>query len=155
VSGVSIEDELQSALTDAMRSKDKAVLDAIRNVRTEAQKAKTAASFDGNDDDAFYTAVISTYVKTLSKSLETYEDLGARGAEQAAKLRTEIEYLSRWLPSKLDETATGALVDEAIAEVGSDPKMAGRIMGHIMKDHGQDVDPALVKRLVEERLSGA
>lgn len=138
-----------------MRSKDKVTLDAIRNVRTEIQKAKTSPDFDGDDGEAFHRRVIASYVKTLRKSLETYEELGDRGADHATKLRAEIDCLSRWLPRKLDEAATAALVDAAIAEVGTDPGMTGRIMGVIMKENRDVVDPALVKRLVDERLGSA
>lgn len=138
-----------------MRSKDKTTLDAIRGVRTEIQKAKTAPDFDGDDGDAFQRHVIAAYVKTLRKSLETYEGLGDRGAEHATKLRAEIDCLSRWLPETLDAAATAALVDRAVAEIGSDPKLAGRITGAIMKEHRDAVDPTLVRKLVNERLGSA
>lgn len=150
---MSIADELQAALTDAMRSKDRTTLDALRGARAEIQKAKTAPDFDGDDGDDFHRRVISSYVKSLSKSLETYEELGERGAEHASKLRAEIDCLSRWLPRKLDAEATAALVDEAVQRLGNDPKLSGRIIGEVMKGHRDDVDAAVVRVLVEERLA--
>ena len=35
-----------------------------------------------------------------------------------------------------------------------DPKRAGQVVGHIMKDHKGEVDGALVNRLVREALEG-
>ena len=49
--------------------------------------------------------------------------------------------------------ATRAIVTEAIAEVGaSDPKEAGRVVGHIMKSGRDGLDGATVNRLVREQL---
>jgi uncharacterized protein YqeY len=74
----------------------------------------------------------------------------------ADKLAYEVEYLSRWLPKKLGEDETRALVAEAVAELGvaGDEKAAGRVTGHLMKTHGKDLDGGLVNRLVREELAG-
>lgn len=150
---MTIADELQKNLVTAMRAKDKATLNAIRNARAELQKAIAAPGFDGDQGDAFCENVIAGYVKTLTKNLQTYEEIGERGAAHAAKLRTEIEYLSQWLPKKLDETETATLVDEAITQAAaSDPQQAGRVVGLIMKAHSANVDVTLVRRLVDARL---
>lgn len=136
-----------------MRAKDRPVLDAIRNARTEIQKAATAEGASGEVTDELCRAVISGYVKKLQKALPTYEQAGERGVDAAAKLRFEIDYLSEWLPSTLDESATRDLVAEAISATGaSSPKDAGRVMGTIMKAHKDEVDSAVVRRLVDEAL---
>ena len=91
---VSIEEEVNERLKDAMRAKDRDVLDALRNYKGEVQKAATAEGFSGDVDDDLYRSVLATYVKRLEKTLPTYEAAGDRGAETAAKLRFEIGYLS-------------------------------------------------------------
>jgi hypothetical protein len=121
-------------------------------VQTEVSVAKTAPGFSGEVDDALYIATIGSYVKKMTKAKREYEDAGERGREQAAKLAYEIEYLSRWLPATLSEEETRALVRSAIEELAAnDPKMAGRVIGHVMKS-GADVDGSLVNRLVREEL---
>lgn len=152
----SLEAQLQQTLTEAMRAKDRVTLDAVRNVKTELQRAATAenASGDSSDDD-FVRGVIAAYVKKLRKALEQYDGLGERGAEQATKLRAEIDVLGHWLPQVLDEQATAELVDRAIAEVGAtDPSQSGKVMGAVMKTDRDRVDPAVVKRIVADRLGG-
>jgi len=91
----------------------------------------------------------------MDKARREYEGYGERGAEQAAKLAFEVDYLARWLPTKLDEAATRSLIAAAIAEmgVGSDPSAAGRVMGTLMKEHKDDLDGGLVNRLVREALA--
>lgn len=153
---MSIAEELDTELKDAMRAKDIARRDVIRQVRSEIGLAKTAAGFDGTADDAFHRAVIGSYVKKMQKALTEYEGLGERGAAMADKLRFEVEYLSRWLPSKLDEAATRDLVARTVAELGveGDAGAAGRVIGSIMAAHKDEVDGGLVNRLVREQLAG-
>jgi hypothetical protein len=150
---VTIEEQLRQDQTTAMKARDKDTLNAIRSVQAEVATAKSAPGFTGEVDDELYVRTIATYVKRVSKSKVEYEAMGDAGAEQAAKLAFEIEYLSQYLPKVLDEAATRALIDEAIAEVGATPDTpAGQIIGAVMRS-GQDLDGTLVNRLVQERLA--
>jgi uncharacterized protein YqeY len=149
---MTIRDELKAELKAAMRERDKPRINVIRQIETEVSIAKSAPGYTGEVDDALYERTIASYVKKMSKAREEYEAAGERGAEQASKLAFEIEYLERWLPSPLSEDETRRLVKEAIAELGvDDPKMAGRVTGHVMKSGG-GLDGALVNRLVREEL---
>ena len=149
-----IADELKAEFTDAMKTKDAARRDVIRQVNAEIALRKAEPGFDGDLSDDVYREVIGSYVKKMDKARREYEDLGERGAEMAAKLAYEVDYLSRWLPSKLGEDETRALVDATIADLGvaGDPKAAGRVIGMLMKDHKDELDGALANRLVREAL---
>lgn len=153
---MTIAEQIDSELKDAMRAQDPARRDVLRQIRSEIAVAKSAPGFDGTTDDDFHRGVIASYVKKMQKALAEYEGLGERGQKMAEKLRFEVEFLGRWLPVKLDEEATAALVDRTIATlgVGGDPAAAGRVIGTIMKDHKDDVDGGLVNRIVRERLGG-
>ncbi len=72
----------------------------------------------------------------------------------AEKLAYEVDFLGQWLPKKLGEEETRMLVAEAVDEldVSGDEKAAGRVIGHLMKSHGKDLDGGLVNRLVRELL---
>jgi uncharacterized protein YqeY len=149
---VSIEDTLQNDQRAAMKAKDKATLNAIRSIQAEVATAKSAPGFSGAVDDSLYVATIATYVKRITKAKDEYEALGERGEEQAAKLRFEIDYLSNYLPRTLDEASTRALVSRVIADLGADastPK--GQVIGAVMRS-GEDLDGALVNRLVTDEL---
>lgn len=152
---MSIQEQLSAELKDAMKTKDGPRRDVIRQIQTEAATAKSQPDFSGEVDDAFYQKLIASYVKKMDKSRQEYEGLGDRGADMAAKLAYEVEYLGRWLPKKLGEGETRALVSEAIDEMGvaGDEKAAGRVTGHLMKNHGKDLDGGLVNQLVREILS--
>jgi uncharacterized protein YqeY len=152
---MSIREELAAELRDAIKSKDAPRRDVIRQVETEIAMAKSQPGFTGELDDDLYRQVIGSYVKKMDKTRQEYVEMGERGEAMAAKLAFEVEYLSRWLPQKLDEEATRNLVREAIDELGvaSDEKAAGRVTGHLMKQHGQDLDGSLVSRVVREELT--
>ncbi len=150
---MTIEEQLIAAQTAAMKRGDRSTLSVIRQIRSEVSVARSAPGFTGEVDDELFLSTISTYVKRMGKSKIEYEALGDRGREQAEKLAFEIDYLSTYLPTKLDEPATRALVAQAIADVGAtDPKKTGQVIGRVMKS-GEDVDGGLVARLVKEALA--
>jgi hypothetical protein len=151
---VSIKDELTAELRDAMRAGDATRRDAIRQVMTEVSVKAAEPGFTGEPDDDTYLSVLTSYVKKLEKSAEEYRSLGERGATMAEKLGGEITYLSRWLPARLGEEETRALVAQALEDLGADDaKAAGQVIGHIMKTHRDLVDGRLVGRLVNEALA--
>ncbi|MBW2733287.1 MAG: GatB/YqeY domain-containing protein [Deltaproteobacteria bacterium] len=148
-----IRDELRAELKDAMRQKDERRRNALRQVETEVSMVKASPGFSGEVDDALYLQIVQAYAKKMSKALKEYEGTGERGQDLADVLRFEVEYFSRWLPKKLDETATRDLVQKVIADLGiSGAKNVGRVMGQIMKDHKDEVDGGLVNRLAREFL---
>ena len=152
---MTIKEELDAELTDAMKTRDTRRRDVIRQIKTEIATAASDPSHDGVLDDDLYVRTIASYVKKMDKSRAEYASYGDRGREMADKLAYEVDYLSRWLPKQMDEAATRALVDSAIAELGvaGDEKAAGRVIGHLMKTHGKQLDGGLVNRIVRESLS--
>ncbi len=149
---MTIKEELAANLRAAMRAKDKPQINVIRQIESEIGVVKSAPGFDGEIDDELYTRTITTYVKKMKKAQGEFEAAGERGAEQAAKLAYEVDYLSQWLPVQADEATTRQFVIDAIAELGvDDPKQVGRVIGHVMKT-GVDLDGGLVNRLVREEL---
>lgn len=151
---MTIHEELREELKDAMRKRDQDRLDVIRAVETDVKMARSAKGFKGDVDDALYQKVIGAYVKKMSKAKEEYDQLGDPAKEMAEKLGFEVKYLSKWLPKLMGEEETRNLVTEAIAELGaSDPKQAGRVVGHLMKEHKGALDGALVNRIAREALT--
>ena len=150
---MAIQEQMAADQKAAMRARDKSTLNAIRSVQAEVATAKSAPGFRGEVDDDLYVATITTYVKRITKSLADYEAMGDAGAAQAATLAFEIDYLSRYLPTKLDEDATRRVVAATINDLGADASTpAGRVIGAVMQS-GEDLDGALVHRLVTEALA--
>ncbi len=149
---MSIQQELAAELRAAIKARDTPRSNVIRQVETEVSVVKSSPGFTGEVDDDLYRKTIIAYVKKMDKARREFEAAGERGADHAAKLAYEVDYLARWTPSQLGEDETRAIVREAIDELGvEDPKMVGRVMGHIMKS-GAELDGGLVNRLVREEL---
>lgn len=149
---VSIRDQMAAELKDAIKSGDKLRRDAIRQVQTEVSKVTSQAGV-GEGTDEVYQVVIAAYVKQMSKAREDYLEMGERGKQMAEKLGFEVEYLSRWMPSKLGAEETRVLVQQTIQDmrVEGDSKAVGRVVGALMKTR-DDLDGAVVNRLAREEL---
>jgi uncharacterized protein len=148
-----IEADIANLLKDAMRAKDARTADCIRMIKTKHMERRTAAGFKGPLDDQLWLDVIATYQKQLRKSREEYAAVGDRGAEAVAQIDFEIGFCSRFLPKAASDDEVRAIVRETIARLGvSDAKQAGRVVGEIMKANKGKVEPAAVKRIVDEEL---
>ena len=150
---MSIRDEFSDELKDAMRAHDRNRIDVVRQINTEIARAVTAPGFKGEADDELYRKTIAAYAKKMGKAVTEYESYGDRGAEAAAKLRFEVEYLGRWLPKALSPEEVAVIVDAAVQELGAaDVKLMGQVIGHVMKQH-PGLDGSTVSRLVRDRLT--
>lgn len=144
-------DDLSTSLKEAMKSKDKPKLDAIRQVQTEIAKKKSEKGEEATDE--LVLGVISSYVKKMAKAVDEYQSLGERGAEMAEKIQFEIDFLSQWLPEQLSEEDVEKLVDEVLAELGKvDMSQMGRIIGAVMAK-GDGIDGSIVSRIVKDKLT--
>ena len=151
---MAILDELNARYKQAMKAREQQAVDTIRMVRARLDTRQNKKDFDGELTDAIVQNEITAYVKQLKKALPEYEKAGPSGTEMMDKLRFEIDYLSEFLPETMDEAATRAVVEATLQKLGvSDPRRAGSVMGAIMKEHKGQVDPALVRRLVDQALN--
>src|SRR5215470_8246897 len=98
---MSIEQDLDQKLKQAMRDKDQPTLDVVRMVKSRLQERRTAKGFSGTVDDALVLDVIGAYKKQMQKAVEEYEKLGEKGAAQVAKLRFEIGFCDTYLPKAM------------------------------------------------------
>lgn len=148
-----LEEDLRARLTAAMKAKDLRTANVIRMLNTKVMERRTGAGFKGTVDDDLVRDVIAAYKKSMEKAREEYVALGDRGAEQVVELDFEIGYCQQFLPAQMGADAIADAVSAAIAEMGSDPKMAGRIVGTVMKKHKGQVDAAAVKAAVDAALA--
>jgi uncharacterized protein YqeY len=126
---MTIQEEIDADLKDAMRARDAARLSVLRMVKsalTNAAIEKIGAAGILSDFEA--VAVIRKQVKQRLDSIQSFEK-GAR-PELAAKERKEIELLTAYLPKSLGENEIQQIVKDAIAQIGATSKAQ---MGAVMK----------------------
>lgn len=126
---MTIQEEIDADLKNAMRSRDAERLSVLRMVKsalTNAAIEKRGAAEGLADSEA--VGVIRKQLKQRLDSIESFEKGGR--PELAAKERKEIEYLTEYLPKPLAEDEMNQLVKDAIAQVGATSKAQ---MGAVMK----------------------
>lgn len=150
-----LEAELMEQLKVAMKGGDKVGTMAIRMIRTKLTELRTAK----NAKEVTEEVVVDT-IRAYSKQLQgSIDELKAGGADEEedniVQMKAEIGFLARFLPQLLSKEETEALVDKVLAEQGiSDPKMAGKVTGLIMKDWKGKADPGVVAAAVKAKLGG-
>ncbi|MBY5959573.1 GatB/YqeY domain-containing protein [Membranicola marinus] len=148
---MSLENRIQKDMVQAMKSKDKDKLRALRAVKSEIILAKTDGS-GGAMDDSKELKIIQKMVKSRQESLEIYEKEGRD--DLAEKERSEIEHIQAYLPEQLSEDEIKLKIDAIIDETGA-KTMAdmGRVMGLAQKEMGGRADGKTIATLVKARLS--
>ena len=105
------------------------------------------------ENDELWLEILHGYTKQLRKTIAEYEKLGGAGASHIAESNFDLEFCSRFLPSKLDEAQTRALVEKLAAENSlTDIKALGRLMGLLMKNHRDEIDGDLARQFASEVL---
>ena len=151
---MSLADDLQQRLKQALRDKDKRSSDIIRMIKSRVTEAEKASGFDGEVDDALFLKVIAAYQKMMIKAKAQYEAVGERGAEEVENSQWEADWCAQFLPKQMTEDEAREAVRAIIAAQNiTDPKQAGRVIGGVMKKHKGLVDANTVKRIVADELS--
>ena len=112
---MSVINELNASLKEAMKAKDRPKLDAIRQVKSEIEEKRAEKGEEVTDELAL--GVMKSYVKKMTKAVEEYESLGDRGEEMAKKIRFEIDFLSTYLPEQLSQEDIEKLVDLSLIHI--------------------------------------
>jgi uncharacterized protein YqeY len=147
---MSLLDDVQAAMTDAMRSQSRLRLDALRMLKAalvnrEVEKGRAL-------DETEARQVVASLVKQRRDSIEQFTQGGRQ--DLADKEAAEITVLESYLPAAADPAVVDRAIAQAIAETGaSSPKDIGRVMKAVMASlAGQSVDGRSVNELVRKRL---
>ena len=149
---MSIVDDVNAAIADAMRKHDPARLSALRMLKAalmnrDVEKGRAL-------DEAEARQVVTSLVKQRKDSVEQFTKAGRQ--DLADKETAEIAVLETYLPAPADPAAVERAIAEAVAETGAaSPKDVGRVMKAAMaKLAGQNVDGKAVNDLVRQKLGG-
>jgi uncharacterized protein len=148
---MSLIDDIQAAMADAMRNQARARLSALRLLKAAIVDREVEKGRALDDNEA--RQVVTALVKQRRDSIEQF----TRGGRQdlADKETAEIVVLETYLPAAADPAAVERAVVEAIADTGAaSPRDMGRVMKAVMaKLSGQNVDGKTVNELVRKKLA--
>lgn len=151
----SISVQINNAFREARLARDEPTKTVIGMLRSKV--LLECKSADGRtEDDALWLETLQGYAKQLRKTIAEFEKVGEAGAEHIAESTFELDFCERFLPKKLDEAQTRTLVADLARDNGiSDPKQLGRLMGLIMKNHRDEIDGDVARRMASEVLQGS
>ena len=149
---MSISDQVDSDIKDAMRAKQADRLSVLRLLKAAIKNAALEKGGQaGALDDAEATAVIRKQVKQRQDSVESFEKGGR--PELAEKERLEIALLQTYLPQALSSEQIDAYITEAIAETGASTKaQMGMVMKAVQAKVAGRADGKTLSQQVQKRL---
>ena len=149
---MSLEQDIMSAMKDAMRSKDQVALRALRAVKSALiiQKTEVGSSSEMSDKDEM--KLLQKLVKQRRDSADIFSK---QNREDLAKPELEeVEVISKFLPAAMSESEIEAVVKETIASLGAEGmKDMGKVMGVVSGKLAGKADGKTISILVRSNLS--
>ena len=149
---MSLEQDIMSAMKDAMRSKDQVALRALRAVKSALIIQKTEVGSSSEMSDKEEMKLLQKLVKQRRDSADIFSK---QNREDLAKPELEeVEVISKFLPAAMSESEIEAVVKETIASLGADGmKDMGRVMGVVSGKLAGKADGKTISVLVRNNLS--
>lgn len=148
---MTIEEQINSGIKDAMKAKDKAKLDALRNVKKLILEAKTAPGAGDTITDEKCIQLIQKLVKQGEDSAAIYKEQNR--ADLYDGEMAQVEVLRVFLPKQLTEEELTEALKAIIAEVGATSmKDLGKVMGTATKQLAGKADGKAISAKVKELL---
>jgi uncharacterized protein len=147
---MSLAEQLQDDLKDAMRSGDTNRRDTIRLALSAARNARIAAGKELDDSDML--AVLTREAKQRQESIEEFRKAGRQ--DLVDKESSELEVLQGYLPEQLSREDIVEAAQRIVGETGaSGMKDIGKVMPVLMKELRGRADGKVVNEVVRELLS--
>ena len=151
---MSLEQQIQEAIKEAMKAKDAVALSANRAIKGEILLFKTAEGGAKEVTDGDILKMIQKLVKQRKEAAEQFI-AGAR-QDLADNELAEASALEKYLPKQLSPDEVKAKIQEIIAQVGaSSIRDMGKVMGVANKALAGLSDGRTISGIVKELLSQA
>ena len=143
-------DNIKTQLKDAMISRDKNRIIALRNflaklIAKEIEKKESLSKSDS-------LKVLQSMAKQLKDSIDQYTKGGRE--DLANKESDELEILSEFLPEPLSKEEMSKIIEEVIKDCGaSSMKDMGQVIGVAISKMKGKGEGSIVSQLVREKLS--
>ena len=148
-----LRDQINSALTDALKAVDTRRVSTLRLIKAEVLKRETSAAERLTLNDAEILDVLGKMIKQRQESLEIYEKAGR--TELAAQEREEIAIISAYLPQQLSDIEAGEAISGLIKELeAATLKDMGRTMAALKERFAGRMDFTKASALVKKLLAG-
>lgn len=137
---MSIREQLDTDIKEAMKAKNTERLATIRLIKTEVMKKEVEKGRSTKDlSEQEFIELLSRMVKQRKESIDQYKNAGRDDLAQAEE--TELAIINEYLPKPLSEEELVALIQEAIKTSGATgPKDMGAVMKELKEKVAGKVD---------------
>jgi uncharacterized protein YqeY len=147
---VSLIEEIEDELKDAMRARDAERRDALRLILNSLKNSEKELRRPLSEEEELQ--VLQRERKRRVEAAEAFR--GGGREEQAAAEERELEILEEFMPEPLSEDEIDEIVDDVIAEVGATSLAdLGRVMADVMPQIAGRADGSQVSQIVREKLA--
>ncbi|WP_404453057.1 GatB/YqeY domain-containing protein [Virgibacillus necropolis] len=144
-------EQLNADMKQAMKDKDKDKLGVIRMVKASLQNEAIKQGKDALSKDDELT-VLSRELKQRKDSLQEFKAAGRD--DLVSKLDVEIKVLQAYMPKQLSEQELEEIVQNTIQEVNATSKKEmGKVMSAVMPKVKGKADGSSINKLVLKHLS--
>ncbi|GEN31060.1 hypothetical protein HNQ35_000736 [Cerasibacillus quisquiliarum] len=148
---MSILEQLNKDMKEALKAKDKERLSVIRMVKASLQNEMIKLGTNKLSEDQELT-ILSRESKQRKDSLQEFKT--AKREDLVEKIENELDILQQYMPEQLEFKELEQLVEHTIKQLNaSSKKDMGRVMGALISKTKGKADGALVSKLVQEKLS--
>ena len=151
MTNMTVQEKIQTQMTEAMRKKDQLRLSVLRMMKSAIKNKEIEKMKPLDDGEA--VSVLNTLVKQRKDSVDQFRKGGRE--ELAQKEESEIKIIEEYLPAAATEDDIRKAIEDAIQETGAS---SIKDMGKVMKTTlarlaGKSADGSRVSQMVKEKLS--
>ncbi len=149
---MSLKLQIENDIKNAMLSKNKEELLALRSIKSAILIAETEKGADGTISQEVEQKILLKATKQRKDSIEIFQSQGR--TDLVAKETGELEVIERYLPEQMGEEELVQLLTEIIQKTGATgPQDMGKVMGMASKELAGKADGKTISGHVKSLLT--
>lgn len=149
-------DELNDALKQSLRDKDKVAMGTIRLILAALKDRDIDARAKGKGEmlgDSEILSLMQSMIKQRQESTKTYRDAGRD--DLAEREEAEIKVIQRFMPAQMSDDEMRNKVDDLLVELKvSEIREMGKVMAELKSRYAGQLDMSRASGIIKERLAG-
>ena len=142
--------QIKADIKDAMRTKDTAKRDTLRNIQTVVKQIEVDERREVSDADM--EAILMKYCKQREDAMAQFKDAGRD--DLVAKEEAELLIIKAYLPEPMTDAELESIIKEVIAQTGATSmKEMGKVMGAAKAKIGSKADGGRINACVKTLLA--
>ena len=147
---MSLKDRIKNDMKDAMRAKDTAKRDTLRNINAAIKQIEVDERRELSDSDV--EAILMKYAKQREDAMAQFKDAGRD--DLVAKEQAELDLVKSYLPEPMEDGELEETLKKIIQEVKAQSmKDMGKVMAKAKEIIGSRADGGRISQMVKKLLS--